>query len=159
GSRCSSTTPTRSSPERWLPVLTARSAGSRTIACPGARTTRAGSSTPSATGGWSATSPPLEPHADRSAPPYPPSPMGGAVVVRRPRETGSADDRPPMTIDLPSARSRTGRSRRGGVPTVLPPPGAPSAGQLSLGFDGQTGGGECRLTSPLPDVAHVAHWL
>jgi alkylated DNA repair protein (DNA oxidative demethylase) len=59
-------------------------------------------------------------------------------------------------------------SRLGGVPTVLPPPGAAPAGQLALDLtsaqhDDVTAGTERpladRLTRPLPDVVHVADWL
>ena len=51
------------------------------------------------------------------------------------------------------ASTSKGRSRLGGVPTVLPPPGA--VGQLGLAFDAA---GRQRH-DPLPGVVHVTGWL
>jgi alkylated DNA repair protein (DNA oxidative demethylase) len=59
-------------------------------------------------------------------------------------------------------------SRLGGVPTVLPPPGTPVTGQLSLDlagvYPGSVAGGVARpladvSSRPLPDVVHVRDWL
>jgi alkylated DNA repair protein (DNA oxidative demethylase) len=50
-----------------------------------------------------------------------------------------------------------GTSRRGGVPTVLPPPGAAPPGQLGLGF-GDDAVGPVRR-DVLDDVVHIAGWL
>ena len=58
---------------------------------------------------------------------------------------------------MTSTRSRMGTSRRGGVPTVLPPPGAVPPGQLGLGFADGPGGAVRR--DVLDDVVHVGGWL
>lgn len=57
-------------------------------------------------------------------------------------------------------------SRLGGVPTVLPPPGAAPAGQLALDLGGDAHAPDDlrsplanRLTRPLPDVVHIRGWL
>jgi len=47
-----------------------------------------------------------------------------------------------------------GRSRRGGVPTILPPPANDSC-QLGLALDDE----RQRRTRVLPDVVHIAGWL
>ncbi|MEO5900296.1 MAG: alpha-ketoglutarate-dependent dioxygenase AlkB [Ilumatobacteraceae bacterium] len=73
-----------------------------------------------------------------------------------------------MSQTLPSARSRMRSSRLGGVPTVLPRPGAAPAGQLALGLDADadadaTGDPRSpradRPTRLLPDVVHIRGWL
>lgn len=58
---------------------------------------------------------------------------------------------------MTSTRSRMGTSRRGGVPTVLPPPGAAPPGQLGLGFT--DGPAEPVRRDVLDDVVHLRGWL
>jgi alkylated DNA repair protein (DNA oxidative demethylase) len=58
---------------------------------------------------------------------------------------------------MTSIRSRMGTSRRGGVPTVLPPPGDEPAGQLGLGLD--TPPSPPVRDDVLDDVVHVRGWL
>jgi alkylated DNA repair protein (DNA oxidative demethylase) len=61
-------------------------------------------------------------------------------------------------VNQTSLRSRMGTSRRGGVPTVLPPPDTEPAGQL--GFDlVAAGSAGPRRHDLLPDVVHIAGWL
>jgi alkylated DNA repair protein (DNA oxidative demethylase) len=57
-------------------------------------------------------------------------------------------------------------SRLGGVPTSLPAPGTRGRGQLALGLsptdadlDPASTSVDARTMRPLPDVAHVHHWL
>lgn len=54
-----------------------------------------------------------------------------------------------------SQRSRMGRSRLGGVPTVLPSPTAEDSRQLDLDLDVS----RPRRREVLPDVVHIARWL
>jgi alkylated DNA repair protein (DNA oxidative demethylase) len=59
-----------------------------------------------------------------------------------------------------SSRGRLATSRLGGVPTVLPPSGTVTAGQLSLGLvaDPPSWAGPT-VECPLPDVVHIRSWL
>ncbi|MET0579368.1 MAG: alpha-ketoglutarate-dependent dioxygenase AlkB [Ilumatobacteraceae bacterium] len=61
-----------------------------------------------------------------------------------------------MTTTEPSTRSRMGRSRLGGVPTVLPPPGTTADRQLGLTLD--TPGTPARHDL-VPGVVHLSGWL
>lgn len=62
-----------------------------------------------------------------------------------------------METTTPSRR-RAGRSRTGGVPTVLPPAATPAGEQLALGIDGAGDAGPMRREI-LPSVVHIAGWL
>ena len=51
-------------------------------------------------------------------------------------------------------------SRLGGVPTTLPPPGTPGAGQMALGLAPRANRAPPGATArPLPGVTHVPGWL
>jgi len=62
-------------------------------------------------------------------------------------------------VSTTSLRSRMGTSRLGGVPTVLPPPGTPSAGQLGLDLGTPPPRPPAPPVEVLPDVVHVSGWL
>jgi DNA oxidative demethylase len=62
-------------------------------------------------------------------------------------------------VNTTSVRSRMGTSRRGGVPTTLPPVPADDARTGQLGFDLGLSDVVGRLTELLPGVIHIAGWL
>lgn len=62
-----------------------------------------------------------------------------------------------MGSRTPTARRGGAVSRRGGVPTVVPPP-ATSPGQLALPLVAPSEGGGAR-SEPLPGAVHIAGWL